>query len=109
MVCFAIVFVAIAKAPASWRTVVAAGGSYVVLVAFGDMHGYPLNFLPQFAQSYFAGNMRLLHVLPEAVTVSLILVYIACCWFVSDAKLKQSSQMGGMLTSHTDASHPTAF
>jgi hypothetical protein len=56
-----------------------------------------------------SGNIRLLHVLPEAVTVSLILVYIACCWFVSDAKLKQSSQMGGMLTSHTDASHPTAF
>jgi Glycosyltransferase family 87 len=109
MVCFAIVFVAIAKGPASSRTVVAAVASYVMLVAFGDMHGYPLNILPEFAQSYFGRNIRVLHVLPESVPVSLILLYLACWWFVSDAKPRPSSRTGGMLTSHIDASQRTAF
>jgi hypothetical protein len=36
MVCFVIVFVAIANGPASRRTVIAAAGSYVILAAFGE-------------------------------------------------------------------------
>jgi hypothetical protein len=67
-----------------------------------DLHGYPLNLLPEFAQSYFAKNIRLLHVRPESVTVSLIFLYVACCWFVSDAKPLHSTRMGSMLASHTD-------
>jgi hypothetical protein len=64
MVCFAIVFVAIAKAAARGRAVFAAVASYVILVAFGDLHGYPLNFVPEYAQSYFVKDIRILHVLP---------------------------------------------
>ena len=41
MVCFVIVFVAIAKGPASSRTIVVAVASYVILAVLGDMHGYP--------------------------------------------------------------------
>jgi len=97
MACFVMVFVAIAKGAASWRAVVAAVGSYAILVAFGNLHGYPLNLAPEVARSYFAGNSRILHVLPETVTVSLLLVYVACCWFVFDNKPLQSAQAGGTL------------
>ncbi len=106
MVCFVILFVALAKGRASRRAIGATVGSYLILVAFGDMHGYPLNFLPELARDYFSGNIRLLHMLPEATTVSLILIYLACCWFVSDAKPLQSTRLGGMLASHADASRP---
>ena len=109
MVCFVIVFVAIATGPASSRTIVAAVASYVILAVLGDMHGYPLNFVAEFAQSYFAGNIRILHILPESVTVSLILLYLACWWFVSDTRLRPSSRTGRILTSHTDAPHRTAL
>jgi hypothetical protein len=102
MVCFVIVFVAIANGPASRRTVIAAVGSYVILAAFGGLHGYPLNFLPEFAQSYFASNVRVLHVLPESVTVSLILLYLSCCWFVFDNKPLQSTRMSVTLASQPD-------
>ena len=97
MACFVIVFVAIAKGPASWRAVVAAVASYVLLVALGDLHGYPLNFVPEFAQSYFAKNIHILHVLPESVTASLILLYVACCWFVFDGEPPQATPIGGAL------------
>jgi hypothetical protein len=108
MVCFVIVFGALAKRPASRRAVIAAVASYVILVAFGDLHGYPLNQLPEFAQSYFARNIRILHWLPESVTVSLILLYLACYWFVSDSKALRSTRVGGMLVSQTDASRQGA-
>jgi hypothetical protein len=92
MVCFVIVFVAMAKAHASKRAVGAAVMSYTILVLFGDMYGYPINFVPEFAQLYFAKNTHILHVLSESVTISLILLYAACCWFVFDNKpLPQSS------------------
>jgi hypothetical protein len=99
MACFVIVFVAIANGPASRRTAIAAAGSYVVLVAFGGLHGYPLNLVPELAQSYFAGNIRVLHVLPESVTVSLILLYLSCCWFVLDNKALPSTEMSSPLAS----------
>src|SRR5260370_1323507 len=97
MACFVIVFVGIANGSASRRTVIAAVGSYVILAAFGGLHGYPLNFLPEFAQAYFARNLRVLHVLPESVTVSLILLYLSCCWFVFDNKPLQSTRMSSTL------------
>jgi Glycosyltransferase family 87 len=103
MVCFVIVFVAIANGPASRRTVIAAVGSYVILTAFGGLHGYPLNFVPEFAQSYFARNIRVLHVLPESVTVSLILLYLSCCWFVFDNKPLQSTRMSITLASQPES------
>ena len=103
MACFVIVFVAIANGPASRRTVIAAAGSYVILVAFGGLHGYPLNFLPEFAQAYFASNIRVLHVLPESVTVSLILLYLSCCWFVFDNKPLQSTRMSITLASQPES------
>jgi len=96
MVCFAIVFGALARGSASRRAVIAAVASYVILVAFGGMHGYPLNQLPEFAQSYFARNTRILHALPESVTVSLIFAYLACYWFVSDTEPMRRTQMGGV-------------
>jgi hypothetical protein len=86
MVCFVIVFGALAKGFASRRAVIAGVVSYVILVAMGDLHGYPLNQLPELAQSYFARDSRILHMLPESVTVSLILLYLACYWFVTDSK-----------------------
>jgi hypothetical protein len=106
MVCFVIVFVALAKGLASRRAVVAAGASYVILAAFCGLHGYPLNFLPEFAQSHFPKNIPIL--LAESVTVSLILLYVACCWFISDAKPPQSTRMGSMLASQADASRQVA-
>ena len=84
MVCVVIVFWALAKGFAGRRAVIAAVASYLVLVVLGDLHGYPLNLVPKLAQSYFAGNICILHLLPESVTVSLILLYLACCWFVLD-------------------------
>jgi hypothetical protein len=54
------------------------------VVALGNLHGYPLNQLPEFTSSYFAANTHILHILSESLTVSIILMYLACVWFISD-------------------------
>jgi hypothetical protein len=63
----------------------------------------PLNFLPEFAQSYFASNIRVLHVLPESVTVSLISLYLSCFWFIFDNKPLQSTRMSITLASQPES------
>jgi Glycosyltransferase family 87 len=88
MACFVIVFVALAGAATrnhvSKRALWTAVASYLLVSVLGKMHGYPFDWAEMVELRLSAMHPHVVHVMAEATTGSLILLFLSAYWFMCD-------------------------
>jgi hypothetical protein len=88
MACFVIVFVSLAGAATrsdlSRRAAYSAVASYLLISVLGKMHGYPFDWAEMLELRLSPIHPHVVHVLAEATTGSLILLFLSAYWFMCD-------------------------
>ena len=88
MACFVILFAELAGAvtrhQVSRRAVWTAVASYMLISAFGNLHGYPFDWVRAVEHRLSVIHPHVVDVLDEVTTGSLILLFLSAYWFTCD-------------------------